>query len=170
MYSRHNAFALELCALAESVGITARYNAKEGHTAGFRGADAQQYVDFRPGDCVFMLPQQPIMCIDLTIGSPLSVAKSSKPEGQHPGLLMAQASIKKHRQYDKAIALHGKDFRVFAVDVAGFTNHEAILVLKQLAGAYGRTQHIAYSHAYAIITRRVSFILMKQLALQLINR
>ena len=54
--------------------------------------------------------------------------------------------------------------------VAGFTNHEAILILKQLAGAYSRTQHIAYGHAYAIITRRVSFILMKQLALQLLNR
>jgi len=169
-YQRHNAFAQELCVLAESVGIMARYNSKEGHTAGFSGAGHRHYADFRPGDFVLMDPRLPVMCVDLTIGSPLSEARSNKPEGNYPGLLMARASINKHRQYDAAVALHGKSFKVFAVDVAGFTNEEAIHLLKHFAGAYCRSQHIAYSHAYAIITRRVSFILMKHLAHQLLSQ
>jgi hypothetical protein len=169
-YQRHNLFAQELCGVAEAVGIMARYNAKEGHAAGFSGRnDHQQFSDFRPGDLVFMDPRQPILCVDLTIGSPLSAAKASTLDGMCPGLLMAKASQKKHRLYDDAVALHGKSFKVFAVDVAGFTNYEAIHILKQLAGAYCATNCIAYSHAYAIITRRVSFILMKHLAHQLLQ-
>ena len=168
-YQRHNAFAQELCMLAESVGIMARYNAKEGHSSGFSGANSNHYANFRPGDCVFIDPRKPILCIDLTIGSPLTTTRSNKPEGRGPGLLMAQAAAKKHRQYDNAVALHGKDFKVFAVDVAGFTNEEAKHILKQLTGAYCRTQHITYSHAFAIITRRVSFFLMKHLAYQLLR-
>lgn len=169
-YQRHNAFAQELCVLADSVGITARYNAKEGHTAGFSGARQHQYADFRPGDLVFLDPRQPVLCIDLTIGSPLSEARRNSADGNSPGLLMAKVSNKKHRQYDAAVALHGKTFKVFAVDVAGFTNMEAIHILKLLTGAYCRTHHITFSHAYTIITRRVSFILMKHLAHQLLSQ
>lgn len=168
-YLRHNGFVHELYALAESVGVVARINDKEGHTAGFRGDGHHTYTDLRPGDLVFMDPRQPVLCIDVTIGSPLSTAWSSKPEGRSPGLLMAKASARKHRLYDEAVAIHGKAFKVFAVDVAGFSNAEAVHLLRYLAGAYCRSQHIDYSHAFSIITRRVSFILMKHLAHQLLS-
>ena len=168
-YLRHNRFVHELCALAVNVGVVARINDEEGHTAGYRGGGQRAYTDLRPGDLVFMDPLQPVLCIDVTIGSPLSAAWSNKPEGRSPGLLMAKATAKKHRLYDAAVAIHGKAFKVFAVDVAGFSNTEAIHLLRYLTEAYCRSHHIAYSHAYSIITRRVSFVLMKHLAHQLLG-
>jgi hypothetical protein len=105
-------------------------------------------------------------CIDVTLFSPLSV-HTAKASAIHPGLMAAQESQVKHRLYDPVISLHSKSFKVFAVDVAGFTNNEAIDIVRHFAVAYARTHEAAFSHAYSILLRRVSFLIMKQLALQI---
>lgn len=60
------------------------------------------------------------------------------------------------------VALYGKIFQVYATDVAGFTNNEAVSIRKLFARAYGRSHLITYGHAYAIV--RVSFTLIEATA------
>ena len=66
----------------------------------------------------------------------------------------AQNHAGKIRLYDPVISLHTKSFKVFAVDVAGFTNSEAVDLVRRIAIAYARTHETAYSHAYSIMLRR----------------
>ena len=162
MYQRHNAIAKELAMIANSVGTAAQYNAPDGHAAGPSGVDGV-YHDFRPGDLNLLSGD---ICIDVTIFSPLSV-HTQKAAATHPGLMAAQQSHEKHKLYDPVISLHAKSFKVFAVDVAGFTNSEAIDIIRDLAVGYARTHEAAFSHAYSLMLRRVSFLIMKQFVLQI---
>ena len=78
--------------------------------------------------------------------------------------MAAKAADKKHRYYDHAVSLDTKAFKAFAVDVTGFTDSDAVHLLRKIAGAYSVTHATAYSYALAIVLRRVSFVIMRELA------
>jgi hypothetical protein len=61
-------------------------------------------------------------------------------------------------------------FALFLTKIKGFTNQEAIYLIKWLAAATFRKFKAPYRHACAIIvTRQISFIVMKQLMFQLLT-
>jgi hypothetical protein len=159
---RHNNVAAELVELGEIAGVRGVVNAKEGHTYGL-SPTSHVSRDYRPGD-LYLVDFS--MCCDVAIVSPLSDAKSTKQAVRYPGLLIDEKEIVKHSLYDNVISLHAKAFKTFVADTAGFINKEAHDVLLLFSTVYARTRGIAFGHAHSIITRRASFIIMKQIALQ----
>ena len=113
--------------------------------------------------------KNPPVLIDVTVVSPLAASRLGSAELKYPGLMAAKAADKKHAYYDHAVSLDTKAFKAFAVDVAGFTDPDAVHLLRKIAGAYSVTHATAYSYALAIVLRRVSFVIMRELAQQLLS-
>ena len=167
LYARHNNICKQLCALANAAGLPTTYNATAAHTPGYNPRTGG-YRNFRPGD-LYMANENPPLLIDVTVVSPLAASRLGSAELKYPGLMAAKAADKKHAYYDHAVSLDTKAFKAFAVDVAGFTDPDAVHLLRKIAGAYSVTHATAYSYALAIVLRRVSFVIMRELAQQLLS-
>lgn len=167
LYARHNNVCKQICALANAAGLPTTYNAAAAHTPGYNPRTGG-HCNFRPGD-LFMPNENPPLLIDVTVVSPLAASRLGSAELRYPGLMAANAADKKHHYYDHAVSLDTKAFKAFAVDVAGFTDSDAVHLLRKIAGAYSVTHATAYSYALAIVLRRVSFVIMRELAQQLLS-
>ena len=81
--------------LAKSAGFTPQLNAPVQCLSLNEYAGTTKY---RPVDIIIM-GDQPLACVDVTVVSPLTKAKSKTAEGRH--LLVTNAASSKHRKYDK---------------------------------------------------------------------
>ena len=113
--------------------------------------------------------EKPLACVDVTVVSPLSKAKSETAEGRQPGKTAAIAANVKHEKYDDSCKDAGKQFIAFACDVTGMLDPEAFILLKRIAIKYADANRQTLAWALSICKRRISFAIQHAISRQLIS-
>jgi len=106
-------------------------------------------------------------CIDVTVVSPLSAAKSNLPEGRDLWVLVDKTAEDKRSKHQGPCNLAGKEFIAFAVDVCGMVEASATLLLQNLATFYSKRTLRPFSYALSLCRRRVSLAIQLGVARQL---
>jgi len=107
-------------------------------------------------------------CVDVTIGSPLSEAKATTPEGRCPGFLATARAKNKIDKHDGACSLAGMRFQPFSVDTCGMLDVSAVELLQDIASQRARHTDRSYSDCMSFCRKRISFAIQLGLARQLL--
>jgi hypothetical protein len=163
---RHDAMGKALCSLALASGLRARANAPMP----FVGTDSKgQFHAYRPADVLIEDQLSTPLCVDVTIVSPLSAAKNGTTATKQLGWLVTNKANDKKKLYESLCSLNGHSFTPFAMDTAGIVHSDAMTLMKRLATAYARKNTCEFSYALTIVTRRISFTLQREIALQIFS-
>ena len=163
-HSRHEILVRALCDFAQVAGFHPVMNAK----VQCLGEASTGVHYFRPADLLISGDNHQRSCVDVTIVSPLSMAKISHPDGKKLGHIVVEAAAAKIRKHEAACALAGKGFIPFAADVCGLIDKVAFNLLNRLASSYAALQSKPYSYGLEICKRRLSFAIQLGIARQLI--
>jgi hypothetical protein len=166
MHQRHEIVARGLYDLARAAGFSPQLNAPVQCLGFNEYGDTTKY---RPADVLIMGDEQPLACVDVTVVSPLTKAKSTTAEGRQPGKLVTNAAASKHKKYDELCTKHGKQFIPFACDVTGMIDSEACQLIKRIATKYADRQGKPYSWGLSICQGRISFAIQHAISRQLLS-
>jgi len=108
------------------------------------------------------------ICVDVTIGSPLSEAKSNTSEGKRPGFLTTAHAKTKIAKHGGACSLAGLRFLPFSVDTCGMLDVSAVELLQDIASQQARHSDRSYSECMSFCRKRISFALQLGVARQLL--
>jgi hypothetical protein len=163
---RHEMVARGLYDIAKAAGFSPQLNAPVQCLGLNEHGDTTK---FKPADVLMMGDEQPLACVDVTVVSPLSKAKSITAEGRQPGKLVANAATAKRKKHEPACTKDGKQFIPFACDVTGMIEPQANQLLERIATAYAERQGRPFAWGLAICQRRISFAIQHAISRQLIS-
>ncbi len=109
------------------------------------------------------------LCVDVTIVSPLSQAKSGISQGRDIGKLVDQKAKEKVNKHDQACAAAGYDFQPFAMDVCGVVDDKAAHLLRRFSTRQAERTGRAYSYILALARRRISTALQVGISTQILG-
>ena len=112
---------------------------------------------------------QPLACVDVTVVSPLTEAKSLTAEGRIPGKAASNAARAKHIKHEIPCTNDGKEFIAFACDVTGMIDFEAFKLLDRIATKYADRKGQSKAWGLSICKRRISFAVQHAISRQLIS-
>ncbi len=106
-------------------------------------------------------------CIDVTVVSPLSAAKSKTQEGKQLRALVNKTAADKCSKHKPPCHSAGKEFIAFAVDVCGMVEDSGARWLENLATFYSKRTSRSFPYALSLCRRRVSLAIQLGVARQL---
>jgi hypothetical protein len=163
---RHETLVYSVCAVGKDSGFGASLNPKIQCLADTEGGSLRRN---RPADLLLNGNAPGSTCVDITIVSPLSNAKSNSRQGQEVGLLAREAALLKKKKHAEACDLSGLEFIPFAVDVCGVIDHAVADLLDKFAHKWAANHGKSFSYAVAIIRRRISCAIQIGVARQLVQ-
>ena len=168
--SRHNLVVYALVDLANLARLTPDRSGKFQYLR--ICSETGDVEAIRPGDLVVdgdNSNNYRRICIDVTIGSPLSEAKADSSEGTIPGKLAVKAASDKIEKNRVPCELVGKEFVAFSVDVCGTIDVDGFELLSRMASAYAYNSSSPITYALSIFRRRISFAIQLGVARQLLR-
>jgi len=152
-FARHELVASALSDLAARHGHYAQRNANViclGHSV------RNHVKQLRPADLLVHGPVSS-QCVDVTVVSPLSDAKSSTSQGNAPGRQVLDAAAAKIRKHQEAVDnAGGLTFLPFAADVCGLITADAYGLLQSFAVRGEAICRRPYSELISVCRRRIS--------------
>ena len=122
---------------------------------------------YRSADVLLDSPKHRRVCVDVTVVSPLSVAKVDRATRAKPGYLAREAARTKVSENGPACHLSGKKaFLPFAADVCGLISEDAASLI-DLAVLHHRTPPVATAIQSLPYRQRISFAIQLGVARQL---
>lgn len=167
-FSRHEVVVNALAHLAQSAGFgppSQTTNSSFQCPSWFSPDQAPRRL--RPAD-IYLIDDQHL-CVDVTIVSPLSHAKSMTPAGRILGKTLLSAVAEKFYKHGQPCTELGKEFIPFALDSCGLTDHNAWKLMSRFATRMADRQGKSYSYLVNIVRRRISFALQVSLSRQLLR-
>ena len=166
MVARHTVLQNALCGLAQYCGLHPR---KEAVTCVWQATNGG-VKHLRPADLLVdgdTFDRK--LCVDVTIVSPLSLAKSATAAGRDLGKLVQQKAKEKIRKHQEPCTAAGYDFQPFALDVCGVVDSEAASLLKRFSTRQAERMCRPYSYVLSLARRRISTALHIGVARQLLD-
>ena len=163
---RHDLVAKALHDLAKVAGFNPTLNAPVQCLGFNEHGDTTQ---LRPADVLMMGDTQPLACVDVTVVSPLTEAKSHTAEGRIPGKAASNAAKAKYGKHEIPCTKDGKEFIAFACDVTGMIDSEAFKLLERIATKYADRKGQSTAWGLTICKRRISFAIQHAISRQLIS-
>jgi hypothetical protein len=121
----------------------------------------------RPADLLIDGDARKQVCVDVTIVSPLSMAKSVLPEGRVPGFLAKDAAKRKIEKHALACTRAEFEFIPFALDVCGAADKDGWDLLQRLSHKWSEHMGKPYAYALSLARRRISFAVQLGVSRQL---
>ncbi len=165
--SRHDSIAISISDLSRKAGYSPTLNAPvqclgENSAGSFRAG--------RPADILVVAGDSfNSTCIDVTVVSPLTSAKSTTNYGTVPGTLVKYAAKNKNKKYLAGCEAAGRGFLPFALDTCGLLDAQGWRFLCRLGSRIAERDQSTFSDAISSCYRRISFALQKNLARQLVS-
>jgi len=164
-YARHQAVVHALADLAQAAGFGPPSRTTRSHVQCPAWSSSNRDPQLlQPAD-LFLIDDQ-FLCLDVTIVSPLSFAKSRTTDGRVLGQALLSAVRGKINKHKRACEASGKEFIPFALDTCGITDLNAWKLMSRFATRIADRQGRSYSYVANIVRRRVSFALQMGMARQ----
>jgi hypothetical protein len=162
---RHEGVVLAVGELAREAGLVPVVNAP----VTCLGVSSSGTHLYRPADVLLNGPNGLRRdCVDVTVTSSLTRARSATRAGQVPGALVATAAVAKIDKHRRSCLLAGKGFTPFAVDVCGMIDAAGAELLQRIASRQAKHSDRPYWDAISFCRRRVSFAIQHGVAKQLV--